>query len=768
MALLAWLPLINNIQNNGIANIETSSIGNVTFNNTGKTGVGSFKSGNEGSTTSSDGISINSNFVDDFGDTASVAAWVMPLGDHGHYNGTIVTSGNWNGKKWAFGVSKDNSKVDVLCGNYNTYINCTVPVNEWTHLCSTYDNGVSKLYKNGEYIGELTGAQIKPFESDATNTMIGRATYGKYFGFYGSINDVRIYNHVLSPKEVKEISQGLICHYKLDNGGCGNPNLIMPLYYQSSPWKTAIKEWVYYEGKRTMIVSANTLYSNTSAGTTSLFPEITFKENTQYTISVDWRDDYRTDGKNTSLYLRFKYTDGSTATQIISPATSKTEWTHSKLTSSSGKTVSMVSTTYGNGGYTYVANLKIEEGATETAFEPFGVLNADDSSGYGRNGVINGSLPIVYDTPRNTVSTYFSGSPNRIVGSYYATDTMTFSVWVNFRGGMAGSYHVIDGRDTSSNGYQPIYITSTTIQAGSSHGYINFNYTWATRKWYHIVITQDSTGCYFYVNGDQVNSATAAAYHGYGFNMELPLTVGARMNYSNHAVVYLSDLRVYATALSPDDIKELYEVSASIDDKGNAHAYEIVEDEDSRELLADWNTLSYSNNSGKWQNFTADGEWYFDATGTSTGTPHISISPTGKTYYYDIIVSKDAGNQVYIGFEKYDADKTPRSNNACVYVMSDKTNAYDHRRFFGTVNLATDGVNPTATIRLRVLNGWSSTSGTMTIHSMSLREVDTATGIETAHIIKTGILLADEVREYDGNARFDKNGFADAQSFIEK
>ena len=37
-------------------------------------------------------------------------------------------------------------------------------------------------------------------------------------GFY--INDFRIYNHILSPLEIKEIAQGLILHYKLD-GFCG-------------------------------------------------------------------------------------------------------------------------------------------------------------------------------------------------------------------------------------------------------------------------------------------------------------------------------------------------------------------------------------------------------------------------------------------------------------------------------------------------------------------------------------------------------------------
>lgn len=45
-----------------------------------------------------------------------------------------------------------------------------------------------------------------------------------YFPLNGQLNDVRIYDNILSAKEIKEIAQGLILHYKLDgfNGGVGD------------------------------------------------------------------------------------------------------------------------------------------------------------------------------------------------------------------------------------------------------------------------------------------------------------------------------------------------------------------------------------------------------------------------------------------------------------------------------------------------------------------------------------------------------------------
>jgi hypothetical protein len=38
------------------------------------------------------------------------------------------------------------------------------------------------------------------------------------------MNDVRIYDECLSPKQIHEISKGLVCHYKLEGMGA-NPNL---------------------------------------------------------------------------------------------------------------------------------------------------------------------------------------------------------------------------------------------------------------------------------------------------------------------------------------------------------------------------------------------------------------------------------------------------------------------------------------------------------------------------------------------------------------
>lgn len=190
----------------------------------------------------------------------------------------------------------------------------------------------------------------------------------------------------------------------------------------------------------------------------------------------------------------------------------------------------------------------------------------------------------------------------------------------------------------------------------------------------------------------------------------------------------------------------------------------------SKELMIEHNELKNYNTSTIYT-INSDGI-YLDGYGGILSN-YVPINPSGKTYYFDIILSIDTGNQFYIGWERYDAAKTSRSNNACVYAIYAKpTSDIKYARYKGTINLATDTVNPTAFIRLRILNKWSgSTSGTTgkaIIHQISLREISTGDNFETANVSKTGQLRTDYFRETNiQQTKFSKNGFVDANNFYE-
>ena len=148
----------------------------------------------------------------------------------------------------------------------------------------------------------------------------------------------------------------------------------------------------------------------------------------------------------------------------------------------------------------------------------------------------------------------FNGSNNYIKGNYIATETMSFACWVYLPAVITGK-HVFDARTSGAAGYQPIYLTASTIQIGNSGtGYTNFNYTWVANTWYHICVTHDSTQGKCYINGELIGTSTNAK--GYA-NGSCNFTLGSRCNQSNYSNVKLNDVRIYDHCLSPMEVKEL-------------------------------------------------------------------------------------------------------------------------------------------------------------------------------------------------------------------
>ena len=102
--------------------------------------------------------------------------------------------------------------------NYVAY-NCSTSIetNTWIHIAAIYKDKTLKLYINGDLKKSYTTTYDISFNS-ITSFGIGAAPNGAE-KLTGYLNDVRIYDHALSPMEVKQISQGLILHYPLNNIG---------------------------------------------------------------------------------------------------------------------------------------------------------------------------------------------------------------------------------------------------------------------------------------------------------------------------------------------------------------------------------------------------------------------------------------------------------------------------------------------------------------------------------------------------------------------
>ena len=288
-------------------------------------------------------------------------------------------------------------------------------------------------------------------------------------------------------------------------------------------------------------------------------------------------------------------------------------------------------------------------------------------------------------------------------------------------------------------------------------------------EWTFLAMINDGTTVKIYQNVELIGSFTT----GNEITGTTDLVIGARATAENATSTsfyfngQMSDFRIYATALSQQDIKELYHTSLKIDNFNKMHTFEL-EESGGRELIQGLNLTSsfsiHSDTNSIYRGYNENGEIYLSGP-SSIGSKFIPISPTGKIYYYDIEISADSDNVHYIGFERYDAIKTSTSNHSCVYPISSSI-AQDHVRYKGIIDLSTDlNGNPTAFIALRILNDWSNgTTRKMTIHHLSLREVTT---LQNQKVNKNGILLTDEFRQYS-QASFYKNGFIEATNFIER
>ena len=236
MSLQVWLPLNGNLNNQGVGDVISTS------------GTPSYKSGKIGA----NALDLKTRIYFTCSELAnlktfSVCFWAMAessntltsnwqdlLGfqdtpDGGGSNGTFrfeTAYGNSSlGIHW-----HDNATNALVNGSHN---HITVK-DQWVHCCVVFDYEAGKIYSYDN--GILT--QTHNHAGGSFNAT-GAFYLGETNNIEGRINDVRFYSHALSAKEVEEISEGLILHYKLDNNGFGQDN-----HYRNSNFMTGTtSEW---------------------------------------------------------------------------------------------------------------------------------------------------------------------------------------------------------------------------------------------------------------------------------------------------------------------------------------------------------------------------------------------------------------------------------------------------------------------------------------------------------------------------------------------
>lgn len=210
MSLQVWLPLNGNLDNKGIADISITNNG-ATINNGGKIGQCYYF----------DNTYAYSNLdYSDFGTDFTVAFWYKIDTAFGGNRHLICLANNWGWENLVFTCAATaTNQFSFNIGNGNTssrIITCPYVVGEWQHICFTFKNKNAKIYVNGVFLKSGTYS-INPDWTKTQKIGLGGTPAGQEKSSTLYLNDVRVYNHCLSKKEIKEISKGLVLHYNFED-----------------------------------------------------------------------------------------------------------------------------------------------------------------------------------------------------------------------------------------------------------------------------------------------------------------------------------------------------------------------------------------------------------------------------------------------------------------------------------------------------------------------------------------------------------------------
>jgi hypothetical protein len=143
---------------------------------------------------------------------ATITAWAKLAASQNH--NTILSKGEWK-EAYSLLVKGDTMPDDLLWTGNDTSVfsGSSLPLNTWTHVALTINGDLTTFYLNGQLSGTANQDRGNAIDNTATQVSIGREQYsgsmpaGRWF-FNGQLDDVRIYERVLSQAEIQSVMIG--------------------------------------------------------------------------------------------------------------------------------------------------------------------------------------------------------------------------------------------------------------------------------------------------------------------------------------------------------------------------------------------------------------------------------------------------------------------------------------------------------------------------------------------------------------------------------
>ena len=597
MGLQVWMPMIGNINNQGLSNLSNLS-GNYVQGTCSTFGKCLNVPNSSPISFMADGLVNAKKFSVCFwtlADKSTKADWnqMLQLGDK-KTDGSYGSNFRFEScKTYPRACSFHNNDIYAITGGSRILGSSN---GTWYHVCVTYNGTELKSYTNGNLIGTDVGngGYLTGY------VQIGSANY------FGLMNDLRIYDEVISQKQIRSIYNLQIIHYPLNNiyevgitnkyfGDAAEGALGCSDYIT----RTKLADERGYNYKLSYTGTGKDMWNALTIGN-----HFSFTAGRTYYYSCKVRCHSKS---HTQLFLRAARCDNDWLTTMVDTLNADGQWHEYTVSQTinanfdrSGTTVTcnpwveFYTNDMSTSGMSYtfdvdIKDIQVTEGQKYSFIANEMVTSSvSDISGYSNNA----SVGVGVESPRYDACYYFSAKsylkfPNPI----YAKKTiwgLTINMWVRLDSGCGGYATILSGLNNPTSNFPWIcvnteqsglwsYIWSNTPQYGKGmpNQYLSLN------TWYMITYVFNSGSVYWYLNGTRKGDVTKYTTLNYiNADMEY-LALGnsySGTQWNTNFCGWISDFRMFTTVLSADDVKALYQNSASITSTGQVMlAGEVVE-----------------------------------------------------------------------------------------------------------------------------------------------------------------------------------------------
>lgn len=606
MSLIAWYPLNGTLEDKGIN-------GNNLTNN----GALEYRFGKIGKCYDTENGCLFSNDFNAVGETFSCSIWMkskvngiygcMPfcLGTASGLEGFVdlAFNGQDSSGKWIVTWNSNDGNTNCFCTELlNKDTKYQFPVDgQWHHYLVTnnYAEGVATLYVDGNEVAYALAKKV------TTNKLVigDYITERQAYPFMGYLNDFRVYDHILSLAEIKEIYKTPILKYSFDYPTI-DPNIATQVNtdfsdiltgYQNKAKKVAT---VTYDNS--YVVDGNYItisYDITIQDLTFVEEQTPMINVMSYNYTLSNEENYNNLITRYDIYGKSRQIGGLTEEEINLAENGTYHIVRTYQLSNTANigrdwTINM-RVDYINGGSVTLENFKTVIGKSEIKYDGTDGLIFDES-GFGNDGTLYGEanfLTTAYSTDSKIgegcylskvktdlgASTYGAIETN---SPFYEVPEITISFWLylnEYKGTEVDA--LLLGQSPLSDNYG-IWVSLHTEQMILGASIYTTGLVGLTKleigKWYNIVITAQKIGkIRIYINGQLDREGTVPA--GLDWN-DGALTIGdIRLNRNLSFDGKIDDLIIYATILSEEEIEKQYKERVKIDNKGNLFCKELTE-----------------------------------------------------------------------------------------------------------------------------------------------------------------------------------------------